>query len=181
MGRAIDLTGQRFERLLVLEYAGKSAFGVTLWRCVCDCGHHKTVLRSGLRNGDSKSCGCLRKEIASARLTGNKHTLKHGHSGDATYNSWSTMKDRCLNPNATGYLQYGGTGISVCDRWKDSFENFLTDMGERPPGTTLGRFGDTGNYEPGNVVWMTSAEQVANRRPDRKYRGKKQNQEQIAA
>jgi hypothetical protein len=180
MGKAIDLTGQRFERLLVLEHAGKTESGSALWRCICDCGQHKTVRQSGLRSGGSKSCGCLRRDLTSARMTGNKYTFKHGHNGGPTYNSWSTMKDRCFNPNATGYPQYGGTGITVCDHWL-SFENFLADMGPRPEGTTLGRFGDIGNYEPGNVKWMTSSEQVANRRPDRKYREKKQEQQQIAA
>ena len=73
------------------------------------------------------------------------------------------MWQRCTNPKTNGFEHYGGRGIKVCDRWK-SFENFFADLGERPAGTTLGRFGDEGNYEPGNVKWMTPAEQRANKR-----------------
>jgi len=83
------------------------------------------------------------------------------------------MKTRCFNIKGDNFASYGALGVTVCDRWKDSFENFLADMGERPEGTTLGRFGDMGNYEPKNCKWMTSAEQVANWRSDRKFKRKK--------
>jgi hypothetical protein len=89
------------------------------------------------------------------------------------------MIQRCTNPKKKCFATYGGQGILVCDRWL-SFDTFLADLGERPTGTTLGRFGDVGNYEPGNVAWQTWTEQAANRRPDRKYRRKNQ-QQQIAA
>jgi hypothetical protein len=78
------------------------------------------------------------------------------------------MLQRCLNPNVPSYLRYGGVGVTVCDRWL-SFKNFLEDMGPRPLDTTLGRYGDVGLYEKSNCAWQNSAEQVANRRPDRKY------------
>ena len=99
------------------------------------------------------------------------------------------MKQRCFNPNTERYPKYGALGVTICDRWNiskgGSFQNFLSDMGERPAGTSLGRFGDVGNYEPGNCKWMTQAEQVANRRPDRIYRnkwtGKKEATEEVAA
>jgi hypothetical protein len=92
------------------------------------------------------------------------------------------MKSRCTNPNAEKYPKYGGAGVLICDRWLNSFENFLADMGERPHGTSQGRFGDVGNYEVGNVSWQTWAEQVANRRPDRNVGGgKKKSIQQIAA
>jgi hypothetical protein len=116
--------------------------------------------------------------------------FEHGHtSGDymsPTYMSWFAMKQRCLNPNHVGYPKYGGATppITVCDRWlgPDGFTNFLADLGERPAGTTLGRFGDVGNYEPGNCKFMTWAEQVANRRSDRNLGGsKKKIVEQVAA
>ena len=85
------------------------------------------------------------------------------------------MLTRCTNPAASNYKNYGCKGVQVCARWlgESGFQNFLADLGERPPGTTLGRFGDVGNYEPSNVKWMTSAEQVANRRPDRNLGGSK--------
>lgn len=96
------------------------------------------------------------------------HSYKHGHAGrtygkriprSPTYASWVSMKDRCFNPKATRYELYGGKGITVCARWKESFTNFLEDMGERPKGTSLGRIGDRGNYEPGNCTWQTILEQ----------------------
>ena len=89
--------------------------------------------------------------------------LEHGHATRAgqtpTYRSWVAMRQRCQKPGVTGYENYGGAGVLVCPRW-DSFENFLADMGERPPGTTLGRFGDKGNYEPSNCAWQTPEEQA---------------------
>lgn len=89
------------------------------------------------------------------------HTWKGGYS--PTYGSWQSMKQRCLNPSADNYARYGGRGITVCQRWLDSFENFLADMGERPTGATLDRIEGDGNYEPGNVRWATAKQQAANR------------------
>jgi len=167
MRKLVDLTGQVFGRLTVIKRVGtyKAPNGSSMpwWLCRCLCGREKTVLGMSLKNGDSKSCGC------------EQCRSKHGHSPrgnpSATYNSFQAMRQRCLNPNATSYLQYGDNGVTVCDRWNPekggSFENFLSDLGEKPEGTSLGRFNDIGNYEPGNVAWQTWAEQVANRRPDR--------------
>jgi len=174
--------GQRFGRLVVLERAENSKRGESRWGCVCACGEIKIVPAYSLKSGESKSCGCLRKEITA---TTGRNCATHGHSyagkkPSPTYNSWQSAKQRCFDPNIRHYARYGGIGVTMCNRWKDSFEDFLADMGERPAGTTLGRFGDVGNYEPGNVSWQTRAEQVASRRPDRKYRPKKQ-LEQIAA
>jgi hypothetical protein len=151
------MTGQKFGRLTVLRREGSQGKGAT-WLCLCDCGTEHVVRRSDLTSGNTKSCGCLRREQAS------KASLSHGQSGTPTYASWEAMKRRCLNPNSPDYHRYGGRGITVCDRWL-SFENFLADMGERAEGTSLGRIGDEGNYEPGNVRWMTPEEQAANRRP----------------
>jgi len=171
MGGVINLTGQRFEPLLVTERAENGKHNTTRWKVVCQCGQSKIVRASHLRAGLTRSCSCLRKEsMAKAR-----HNLKHGHSSRSgnrrvspTYVSYSSMRLRCLTPSATSYLQYGGANppVTVCDRWlgPDGFSNFLQDVGERPLGTTLGRFGDVGNYEPGNVAWQTWADQVASRR-----------------
>ena len=207
MGRRfIDLTGQKFFRLTVIKRAGTykepSGGSSPLWLCECQCGRETTIRGSGIRSGASKSCGCLRKETSAAvgrKNAGDEnpafkhgHTNKHGHTSgymSPTYMSWQAMGQRCLNPNHVGYPKYGGANppITICDRWlrPDGFTNFLVDLGERPKGATLGRFGDVGNYEPGNCKFMTWAEQVANRRSDRifrnKYTSKKKIVEQVAA
>jgi hypothetical protein len=164
MSKAPDLTGRRFGRLVVKERAGSDKRGNALWLCVCDDGNKKTVLGLDLAKGHTKSCGCLRQEMAVITNT------KHGHATGGVspeYVSWRKMIDRCRYPSEMSWKNYGGRGIKICDRWlgEDGFKNFLADLGERPPGTTLGRFGDIGNYEPGNCKWMTSKEQARNRRP----------------
>ncbi len=158
--KLIDISGRTFGRLKVIKHAGKKG-NATIWLCVCDCDGREVLVQAGnLQNGHTKSCGCLAMESLKER------SLTHGHSHSPAYKSWSMMKNRCLNPNATQFEYYGALGITVCERWKD-FAKFLEDVGERPQGTTLGRFGDIGNYEPGNVKWMTPAEQGANFHPDR--------------
>jgi hypothetical protein len=156
-----NLAGQIFSRLTVIERVENDSRGKSQWKCVCDCGGTKIVCAKYLKSGDTKSCGCFKHEsLCRGRVT-------HGQSYSVTYKSWDAMKSRCYNPNTERYPSYGGKGVVVCDRWKESFDNFLADLGDRPPGTSLGRFGDVGNYEPGNVSWQTQAEQVANWRPDR--------------
>jgi hypothetical protein len=97
----------------------------------------------------------------------------HGYSpkkrGTPTYHSWENMIQRCTNPSNTNYPRYGAKGVTPCNRWLNSFADFLADVGERPPGTTLGRFMDIGNYEPGNCRWMTRAEQSAERRKKNEF------------
>jgi hypothetical protein len=156
--KIIDLTGKRFGRLVVLAlHAEKSRFG---WVCRCDCGGERIVRGSDLIRGMSKSCNCLRKEMFAKRST------KHGLCRSRAYQSWKGMKARCFNPRDRAYPDYGGRGITVCERWL-IFENFYADMGERPPGMSLDRINNDGNYEPGNCRWATVAEQLANRRPRR--------------
>lgn len=178
---ASELVGQRFGRLVVTSPA---LTGRHLLNCQCDCGQSKVIYAYSLVRGTTRSCGCLRREISAAAVrarVGPTPAPKHGYTRVGRmfpeYMVWQNMKHRCLNTTDISYPNYGAKGVTVCDRWNPkaggSFDNFLADMGERPEGTTLGRFGDIGNYELNNCKWMTSAEQVANRRPDRKSRSKR--------
>jgi hypothetical protein len=161
----IDLTGTKFLRITVLapDASRISASGrsETMWKCVCDCGKEFSAPTGIIRNGHKKSCGCL---LVESRV---KSNTRHGFYGTRTYVSWNAMITRCTNKSNPNYARYGAKGIRVCDHWL-IFENFLSDMGERPVGKTLDRFPDSkGNYEPGNCRWATVKQQCENRKSTR--------------
>lgn len=169
------LAGQKFGRLTAICYAGLDENGRSAWWAECDCGEFIIVLRSNLRpNGHTSSCGCLRRETKKIRgralsrqysvENGHKRRI-HGHSSETsgTYVTWESMIQRCENPHHKGFKNYGGRGISICQRWRSGFLNFLADMGERPKGHSIDRMNPDGNYEPGNCRWATPIEQRRNR------------------
>jgi hypothetical protein len=157
--------GQRFGRLVVVGVAARDPSWTdrgSRWHCRCDCGAEVVVRRSSLVKQFSKSCGCYRRESSAAK--GAKNTT-HGLHKTAEYRIWRGIKDRCLNPKSTCWESYGGRGIKVCERWSNSVENFIEDVGFRPgPLFTIERKNNDGDYEPNNVVWATRSQQQRNRR-----------------
>jgi hypothetical protein len=161
MTARIDITHHIYGRWLVLFPVEKDKKGSFKWMCRCDCGEVKAIGVTSLRRGNSKSCGCLvREQSAINSRTASKHNMSHSRE----YTSWRSMKERCTNIKATGYINYGAVGVKVCDRWMNSFENFYADMGARPPNTSLDRIDPFGHYEPDNCRWANQSTQNKNQK-----------------
>lgn len=155
----MEQSGQRVGRLTLIKKIRQS--GRAAWICHCECGNTKVILQQSIRSGATGSCGCFGRE---SRL---KAQTKHGMTGSRVWWAWWNMQQRCFNLNGHEYHNYGGRGISVCDRWRTSFANFLADMGEPPAGMSLDRIDVNGDYEPGNCRWATAKEQARNMRTNR--------------
>lgn len=162
MGIPLDITGQRFGKLIAIERHHKDTRKRWYWLCKCDCGGTLISKVAPLRSGNTKSCGCLKVEVAIQR---NKDNAIHNLSKHPAYNIHSGMMDRCYNPKQNQYKNYGGRGISVCDDWKDitTFCNWMTDN-NYIKGLSIERIDNNGNYEPSNCVLIPVENQPKNRR-----------------
>jgi len=150
-----------FSRLKVISEAETPKSGKTRWNCICACSNTKTVFGYALLSGSTTSCGCYAKEMCSITNT------THGQAIRETpeYMAWRNIIERCTNPNCESYPNYGGRGISICDRWRHSFENFFEDMGPKPSKKhTIDRENNEGNYDPCNCRWEIMLVQARNRR-----------------
>lgn len=159
-----DLSDQRYGRLMVLKFNRKDKRGKTYWHCRCDCGNETIVRSDPLINGSIQSCGCLSLEMFVKRITKHGYCSRVKPNGNSTYVTWKSMKQRCYDANSDNYPYYGGRGIKVCERWLDSFNNFVEDMGERPEGMTIDRVNPNGNYDVFNCRWADSYVQNNNQR-----------------
>lgn len=157
-------TTTKLSILNIIRKKGERAIAV----CRCECGNIKKIKLCHVKSNEIKSCGCLKKEASS--INGRKNT-KHGQAAPGkrgkSYRSWECMKSRCCNKNDPNFKNYGGRGIKVCDEWRQSFEKFIQDMGEREDGTSIDRIDNNGNYEPNNCRWAKIKTQQRNKRNNR--------------
>lgn len=163
MPKIIDLTNMKFGKLTVVSRT--TSKHPIMWECLCECGKSKEVYSAYLRYGETKSCGCSKAEFIRNFVT------THGMRNTKEYSCWTNLKSRCSNLDDP---HYGGRGIKVCDRWKNSFDNFYEDMGNAPTKEhSIDRIDWDGDYEPDNCRWATWAEQQNNKKETRRflYRG----------
>jgi hypothetical protein len=183
MSKLIDLTGQKFGRLTVIERAENKGHEPT-WICKCECGNLKRVIGAELRKGNTTSCGCYAKEVTSKRLKGKTpHNKRHGMTGTRIYKIWVEIKSRCNNPNDSSFKRYGGKGISVFKEWDnfDAFYDWSMSNGYAE-NLTIDRIDNNKGYSPDNCRWVTMKEQANNKTNNHivVYKGKEYTISQLA-
>lgn len=166
--------GNKYGTLTVVRYIGKiGSNGHSTWECLCECGGSHVATGTTLREGKCLHCPACRPLYVSERKTIHGCSYSDTFKGTDAYRSWVAMKARCYNVGDTNYKNYGGRGITVCDRWLEpdgkGFLNFLEDVGERPDGMSLDRVDVNGNYCKENCKWSTRQEQANNKRNNRKF------------